>query len=306
MRDGGHDRRSTTGGVALSAVVALALAFATTALSACDAGMPRVTRNEHRTFEVPVGAHTDVAVGTFNGHINVTAVGEGKVDVSVTAYARARSTDIAQSALDMVAVKLEQGDGTVIVTAAPSGDGPAGSERGADVDVVLPRNSSLTLVTSNGRIEAINVQGYVLATTSNGEIVTRAGHDVHLESSNGSITMSKPQGAVVARTSNAAVDILDADRVSADVFTSNGAIAFSGTLAPGDHRFQTSNAGLSLRLPADQGFSIDGHTTNATATTDFAGLTAAAGSVSGTVGDGSARITAEASNGTLSVTRLAP
>jgi DUF4097 and DUF4098 domain-containing protein YvlB len=284
----------------------LILALAASAVSACDAASPRVTRNDHRVFDVASGAHTDLAVETFNGHINVTAIGDGKIDVSVTAYASAHSREVAQAALASVTTTADRGDGTLFVRAQPSGDGPLGSERGADVDVVLPRNSSLTLVTSNGRIAAINVLGYIQAATSNGEIVSRGGHDLRLNTSNGAITATQPSGLFAAITRNAAVDILGASDVSADVFSSNGAIAFSGTLGGGEHTFRTSNASLSLRLPAAQGFTIDGHTTNALATTDFAGLAVDGPSISGTVGDGSARITAETSNASLSVTRLAP
>jgi hypothetical protein len=297
-------RRTRT--VARLLIPILVLATAAAAVSACDATSPRVTSNDHRVFEVPIGAHTDLAVETFNGHINVTAVGDGKIDVSVTAYGRAQSREAAQAALASVTTDVDQGEGTLLVRAQPSGEGPVGSERGADVDVVLPRNSSLTLVTSNGRIAAINVRGSILAQTSNGEIVSRGGHDLRLFTSNGAITVSQPTGLLAVTTGNAAIDILDASGVSADVFTANGAIAFSGTLGRGDHTFRTSNASLSLRLPATQGFSIDARTTNAAATTDFAGLAVDGPSISGTVGDGTANITAETTNAGLAVARLAP
>lgn len=286
------------------AVVALLVALA--ALGACSVVGQRVTHVDHQVFDIAAGGHTDLTVATFNGHITVTAMGEGTADVTVTSFGSGPSTDIAQAALDSVNVRISQSVAAMNVTATPSGNGPAGGDRGADVDAILPPNASLTLTTSNGRIEAANVNGSVTATTSNGEIVSRAGHDLHLETSNGTITMSQPAGTVVAHTSNAAVDILNADGMVADVESSSGAISFSGSLGGGDQLFRTSNGSLDLRLPAGQGFSIAARSSNASVTTDFAGVIVNGASLSGTVGDGSARITAETSNGALSVLRLTP
>jgi hypothetical protein len=292
--------------MARGTATALAVILAAAALSACNSGSSRAILHSHQSFDVAIGAHTELGVTTFDGHINVTAIGEGTIDVSVTAFGSGATQDAAKSAVDTVDVAITRaGEGLTVLATAKS-DAPFGTRRGADVDVVLPPNSSLTLVTSNARIEAINVHGSVLATTSNAEIVARGGRDLHLQTSNGAVTMSEPAGTIQAITSNAAVDILNADRVLASLDTSNGTIAFSGSLAPGDHVFRTTNAALSLRLPGDQGFTVSATASNASVTSDFAGISASGASLAGTAGDGSANITAETSNGSISIARLKP
>ncbi len=288
------------------APAAALLLIAAATLGACNVSMERVTRLDQRTFDIAAGAQANLTVDTFNGHITVTAMAQATADVSVTAVGTGASKDIAQSALDSVNVAITQNGATLSVAATASGDGPPGGGRGADVDITLPPNVALTLTSSNGRIEATNVNGFVHARTSNGEIVTRAGRDLDLETSNGAITMSQPAGTIVAHTSNAAVDILNADSVVADVVSSNGPISLSGSLGAGDQHFQTSNGSLDLRLPPAQGFSITAQTINGAVRTDFPGVAVNGTSVSGTTGDGSARITAETSNGAISVTRLTP
>lgn len=282
------------------------LLAAASTLAACNVALEPVTRLDQRTFDIASGAQTSLTVGTFNGHITVTAMAQATADITVTAVGTGPSRDIAQQALDSVSVAMTQSGAALSVAVTTTGDGPVGGGRSADVDVILPPEASLTLTSSNGWIEATNVKGTVHARTSNGQIVTRAGHDLDLETSNGTITMSQPAGTLTAHTSNAAIDILNADSVVADVESSNGPLSFSGSLRAGDQSFRTSNGSLDLRLPPGQGFSLAAHTTNGAVRTDFPGLTVSGATASGTTGDGSARVTAETSNGALSVTRLTP
>src|SRR5262249_2910801 len=50
---------------------------------------------------------------------------------------------------------------------------------------------------------------------------------------------------------------------------SSGAIGFTGSLAPGKHSFKTSNAGITLTLPAALIFAIDAQTTFGTIANQF-------------------------------------
>lgn len=290
-----------------AAVVALALWVALAAgIAACNPISRRVTRLDHQSYPVPNGGHTSLSVTTFNGRVSVTAAGEGKADVSVTAYGTGGGDADAQAALDAVKVSMSQAGERLVITAQPDGNGPLAATRGADIDVMLPPNSDVTLTTSNGRIEAVNVRGSIVAQTSNGEIVTRAGRNVQAETSNAAVTAVHPTGGLSVRTSNAAVDILNAEAVIADVRSSNAPISFSGSLAGGDHAFVTTNARIDLRLPVWQGFSVLDHGSDTTVTTDFSDLTAARGNLSGQTGDGRAAITVETSNAALSIRRLTP
>ncbi|MEA2623000.1 MAG: hypothetical protein QOH61_1910, partial [Chloroflexota bacterium] len=190
--------RQPHGGGPARAVATIALIAALLGLAGCSTVSQRITRVEHRSLDVPIGAHTDLSVVTFNGHVNVTAIGEGTADVSVTAFGRGLNKADAQTAADAVTVSIDEQPGALIVSAQPRPGTPAGATNGADVDVVLPPNSSLKLVSSNGRVEAINVRGSVVVSTSNGEVVTRGGKDILVETTNGTITMSGPAGSIRA------------------------------------------------------------------------------------------------------------
>jgi hypothetical protein len=271
---------------------------------ACNAATHRVIKTDHRTFAVT--GHTDLVVNTFNGNVTVTAIGLGTADVSVTPHGTGLSDADAQAALDAIAVTVDQSGTTLTVTATTVGDAPVGSSRGADVDIQIPADTNASVTSSNGQVQVINTDGPTTIHTSNASATTRGGTGLDVETSNGSVTLSEPTGQVIARTSNAGIDVLDARDAVATVSTSNGPISFSGQLAAGVQAFTTSNAGLVLRFPSDQGFSIDGSTSNAAATTDFPGLTTGSTTITGTTGDGSAQVMAQTSNGPLGVTKLAP
>jgi hypothetical protein len=273
---------------------------------ACSAVNHRVIRTDHSTFSIVKDSHTELAVTTFNGNVNVTAIGPGTADVSVTPYGTGVSSADAQAALETVQVASGYTGSTLTVTATASGDAPPGGSRGADVDVQVPPDTSVSVSTSNGHVEVVNVEGSVTVRTTNAAVATRGGVGVDVETSNGAVVLTRPTGSITVITSNAASDVLDAREASARIETSNGSIGFSGRLAAGSHAFTSSNAAITLRLPPDQGFTIDAATGNASATTDFPGLTSGGGSIQGSVGDGSAQITARTANGQIRVTQLRP
>jgi hypothetical protein len=274
------------------------------AVPACNAATHRVIKTDHRTFAIT--GHTDLVVNTFNGNVTVTAIGLGTADVSVTPHGTGLSDADAEAALNAITVTVDQTGPTLTITATAVGDAPIGSSRGADVDVQIPVDTAATVTSSNGQVQVINVDGPTTIRTSNGSATTRAGTGFDIQTSNGSVELSEPTGTIAAITSNAGIQVLDARTASATVQTSNGPIDFSGALAAGPQSFTTSNAGLSLRFPADQGFTMDGSTSNGPATTDFPGLTAGSASITGTAGDGSAQVAAHTSNAPLSVTKLTP
>jgi hypothetical protein len=76
------------------------------------------------------------------------------------------------------------------------------------------------------------------------------------------------RGKVVAKTSYAKLSI-EAQDALVDAANSNGSIIFTGSLAKGDHRFQTTGAGVTVTLPAAQAFAIDAQTSYAKIRNDF-------------------------------------
>ncbi len=185
------------------------------------------------------------------------------------AAARAATRQEAEQDLAKVAVAITSTPDRVTITARRTDQPVSLGDSGADVEIAVPPESSLQLRTSNGRIEAANTSGSILARASNGAITTRGGRDLDLDTTNGPVSVNLAQGKLKVRTSNGALDIIAAEDAQVTAETSNAVLTFSGSLAPGSNSFATSNANLALTFPGDAAFTIDGVTSNGRVQTDF-------------------------------------
>jgi RNA polymerase sigma factor (sigma-70 family) len=184
-----------------------------------------------------------LVVETFNGHIAVKAGTSGAAKAKVLKTVHAATKEAAEEDLNNVEVQLEQKGDTIRVTAKPKDEQPQTS-RAAAVEVEVPPGSSLDLSSSNGQVTVAGAMGDVAATTSNGRMEVKGS-----------------KGALKLKTNNGPIDV-KADKAKVSAHTSNGAVRFAGSLADGDHSFQTSNGAVSLTLPADSRFRLDAQTSN--------------------------------------------
>jgi DUF4097 and DUF4098 domain-containing protein YvlB len=91
--------------------------------------------------------------------------------------------------------------------------------------------------------------------------------------------------------------------------TSNGNVAFLGSLAKGSHKLETTNGGIDLKLPATAQFQFEASTSNGTVTNRFPGLQPRSGKtgsnhLAGLVGSGAASeidVRLETSNGGITI-----
>jgi DUF4097 and DUF4098 domain-containing protein YvlB len=84
---------------------------------------------------------------------------------------------------------------------------------------------------ATGAIEVKGIAGEVVAKTSNGRIVVDAA-----------------TAAQTLETSNGAIKLTSAVPVPANLYTSNGSIAFKGELLGGENRFRTSNGAVTCEF----------------------------------------------------------
>lgn len=283
-----------------------AVLLASLVLSGCEVtGTVYAQREDRQT--VPVGLAPLVIVDTFNGRITVTAGGVSDVSVRVTSRGSGRDQQEAERDLARVAVTITSVADRVTVTARRTDQPVSLGDSGADIEIAVPPASNLELRTSNGRIEAANTSGAILARASNGAITTRGGRDLDLDTSNGPVSATLAQGKLLVRTSNGALDINAAQDVLVTAETSNAPLTFSGSLAPGASVFQTSNGNLTLSMPGDSAFTIDGATSSGRVQTDFPRLDVSATALQGTAGISAVTvIKAMTSNGDLSVMQQRP
>jgi hypothetical protein len=228
-------------------------------------------------------------VDTFNGSVEVTAGAAGSVEVSwVRRGSSPESMEAARADLANVLVAVASSPDEVRVTAKRT-DGRQAYSSGASFKLVVPRGCPLTLVTSNGALQASGVGSRVAAQTSNGRIVAKDG-----------------MGALTLSTSNGRVDAAG-EGVVLDAKSSNGSVSFSGSLADGAHRARTSNGSIEVTLPKDARFTLDATTSNGKVTSDFPldGVDATERtSLRGRVGpDPKASVVLETSNGSIRVRR---
>jgi hypothetical protein len=290
--------------------ILLAFIVALTGLLAACTVNGSVTEIEDQREEFQVGATPIVIVETFNGRISVQLGADGVVAARVMTRGSGTSSETAQRDLQNIAVDFDRfGDRITITARRVDTQGPLNNS-GADVEVTVPSASSVELRTSNGRVESANVEGSVLARTSNGPITTRGGRNLDLDTTNGQISVSNPRGRLTLRTSNGAIDVLAADQVrDLSAQTSNFPLTFSGTLAPGAHSLATSNGDIAITLPGDAEFLFDGSTSNGFVRTDFADLTYTDTTLTGHTGTDPTplvSITARTSNGDLAVMMQRP
>jgi hypothetical protein len=266
----------------------------------------RVDKHE---FKEGIGQAPVVRVETLNGRISVNSGGDGEVIATVTSRGSGTSQDAAQADLAKIDVDFDQ-EGVEVTITAHRTDRPAAlGNSGAHVEVTVPRGSSLDLRTSNGRIEAANVSGTIRAFTSNGSITTRGGNGLDLDTTNAPISINNPIGPIEARTSNGPLDVIGATDALVTAQTTNATLTFSGSLEPGDHRFQTSDGDLTVSLPGDEVFRIEGSTSNGSVYTDFSpdDLTVNNTTISGRTGFFRvANVQAMTTNGDLRVMQIRP
>jgi uncharacterized lipoprotein NlpE involved in copper resistance len=257
------------------------------ALVGCDRlGNVRVSQDIAQEYATGVAPH--IVVETFNGEVQVERGAGNLVNVVVTKVGSGSNEAAAEEDLANIEVTMLQEQDTIRITAKRVGAWKLGNSE-ASVHLTVPPASQLELTTSNGSLTSHEITGTHKVRTSNGAInVTGGEGELTAETSNGDITLNARSAVVNARTSN-------------------GKINFKGSLASGDHLFQSSNGKIEITLPNDAAFVIDTSTSNGSVTTDFDLRTAEkkeSHTLKGSVGDNPAtKITARTGNGTIGIRR---
>ncbi len=271
--------------------LALGIASLLLALTGCAAVMGNLVKaekTEQRSFNV--SPQPSLIVDTFNGTIDVRTIPDNKVEATVTKIGSGANKEAAEADLENVRVNYSQEGETVRIVAKRSGPKAFGSS-GASVDLKVPAGTLLTLTTQNGVIDIAGTQRGITARSSNGNIeVHGAKGKLDLETSNGGIDIDAAEAMVAAETSN-------------------GNVTFTGALARGSHKLETSNGGIALKLPAAARFQLEARTSNGTVVSRFPGLKVTSGKsgsnhLTGKVGSGSAPdvdLKLETSNGNITV-----
>jgi DUF4097 and DUF4098 domain-containing protein YvlB len=266
---------------------------------------PDARSTETRQLSVSGVSQSLVVIETFNGAVQVRAGEAGTVEATVEVTGTGSTPAEADADRANVVTTLEQETGRVRLRAVYTPNPGSPGNTGASATVTVPPGSELDIRTSNGAVTVEGIGASLKVATSNGA-VTAAGPsgDTVVETSNGEVRVTAATGMIDVRSSNGRATVEATDAVVA-VETSSGEVRFSGSLAPGDSSFRTSNAVVGLVLPAGASFGLDASTSNGTVTVGFPLSTSGAASattVQGTVGsDPAVSITIETSNAGVTV-----
>lgn len=248
--------------------------------------MDGFTAEEKVAESFVTGPAPQVVVEMFNGRIDVTTQAAKQVKVEVTKRCSGSTEEAAKENLEKIEVKMTQEGDTVRITARLK-ERQTLNNAGASAVVQVPAGASLELHSSNGPVSVNGVTGTQTIHTSNGPIQVKGSRGgLGLTTSNGPITVEGGTGPVQLETSNGPIN-LTAEKAVVTAQTSNGPLHFAGSLAEGEHSFNTSNGPISLTLPPAARFHLDAQTSNAKIASAFAlGETSSSGKshLQGTVG----------------------
>lgn len=170
------------------------------------------------------------------------------------------------------------------------------------VVVTVPRNTSIDLQASNGKIavEGVNRGGQLR--TSNGSITIENVRGMfEARTSNGPVTVTSMDGDADIQTSNGAVVLTDVIG-SFEVGTSNGSITLIGFLR-GKSRLTTSNGDVDVTFDGQRDLSVQASTSNGRITSrlPITALDESTGRLVGHMGNGGTELTISTSNGSITL-----
>lgn len=247
----------------------------------------------------PLQAGGTVRLDNVNGGVTIEAWDRNEVQVVADKEVKAKTDDIARKAMQQVQIQVDKGSGRLdIVTKLPKRDNGlfewmSGNNVNINVkyQVKVPRNAALDIETVNGGIRLAGTHGKVTAETTNGALTIDGVHgDLRLGTTNGSISVARSAGAV-------------------DASTTNGSIEVELTEVPdgSDLVFETTNGGVTVRLPRDIRVSLDAATSNGRVSSDFDVSGADSKSrrrLSGDINGGGGKLRVRSTNGSVTIEEI--
>ncbi|WP_162551221.1 DUF4097 family beta strand repeat-containing protein [Paenibacillus tepidiphilus] len=170
------------------------------------------------------------------------------------------------------------------------------------LEITLPRNLAVEIETSDGTIEAWNLDSGLKADTSNGKLdIHDIAGGVEAHTSNGTMTVQNVQGEVDIRSSNGVIEVDNIDGPLA-AKSSNGRITVNSAVT-GSWKLSTSNGKITVSLPAVADAKIEAGTSNGSLKGNIGWSYNGDGKDDGTatLGDGTHEVKLSTSNGSITV-----
>jgi hypothetical protein len=238
-------------------------------VAAAFAGAPRaahaatLTESFDRTF--PLAAGGTLSVGNTNGAITVEVWDRNEVQVEAQKRVKAATEERAHELMSRLQVEVVPAAGNLSVsTRSPTNEGflawlfGGGGEAQVEYHLHVPRRVVLSVKTINGSVMLAGTEGNARLRSTNGGLkVTGARGLLDLQTTNGGINVSRSAGGVHAETTNGSIEV-ELTRVTDSV------------------ALESTNGGLTVRVPRDLRATVDAGTTNGSVHSDLEVATTAA------------------------------
>jgi hypothetical protein len=241
--------------------------------------VPGSEETERSTRVIPADPDAPMVVSNVNGRVDVTGTDTDTIEVDIE-----KRTRYGRDLLDRVTVQTRVSGGRTQVTVRTDSL-PPGTSVAVDLDIRIPESVALDSVeTRNGAVTATGVAG-----------------DASLQTTNGRVTAEDVDGFLILRSTNGDVEARDVTGLD-DVRTTNGSVDVELSSLRRDLVVRTSNGDIDLAVPPELGAVVNLRTSNGTVgvrdlepqITDRSRTALRA-----ILGDGSGRIVAETSNGSV-------
>jgi hypothetical protein len=226
--------------VSLGCLLAFALLLSSSCIYIGDVG-EKERFEKQVPLSAPLSPGSSFAARTSDGSIVVEGQQTSECKVLATVVTHAKTQEQAEELAQQIDVRLEHaGDGLKVVIDRPPTIRNASYSVSLDVD--LPAQTDLALVTSDGSVHISNVTGNVNAKTSDGSI--------NAEGLNGNMTL---------KTSDGSISCARVDANSADLHTSDGSIRLAEATV---RRCSARTSDGSITLDSVRGNQVELHTSD--------------------------------------------
>ncbi|MEX2262364.1 MAG: DUF4097 family beta strand repeat-containing protein [Bryobacteraceae bacterium] len=243
-----------------------------------------------------------VSLENFNGSVEIVGSDRDSIEIAGTKYAAT------EELLDAIRIEVDSTDAAIRIRTVRPYERRGNS--GARYRIRLPRKIELERInTSNGAVSVQSIEGNARLRTSNASVkAIGVKGDVDAQTSNGGIDLDDVEGGCILKTSNAGVR---AERIRGgfEATSSNGGIQVELLNEPNRTvRLDTSNAGITLRMPAASAARVRARTSNGSVSSDF-DVRRESGekkksSLDGEIGTGGPLLDLSTSNGNIRIGKL--
>ena len=191
-----------------------------------------------------------------NGRTRIVGQDRKRIELRIGKQARAETVEAAEALVDAIQViPTETPDHLLLEVEVPSKWNRHGV---ANLDILVPRETCVTVTAANGKICLEGLRGDVRARSGNGSLhVSDVVGDVAVTTANAKVCCKGICGSLSARSSNGKIELVH-HRGSVDASTSNGVIqAKLDELGSQGVVLATSNGKIVLELPDEVDADVD-------------------------------------------------